>query len=345
MARQDRRPAASGRKAPPRPPASAPPAAPAPPSGLRAWISRPWFAPALFALVALVYFWEFPLSGKIIFGQDVGLDFHRGKAPVLEKLRDLVPPAWSPNMGGYPVSEELRHRYFPTYVIELFTTHQRAVGWRYLLAVFAAGYGMFLYLRRIGVHRWAALWGGLAFLSAPTLPQLPPGRPVRQDVGHRPLPLPLPLRGARHGRGTAGPGLVDGPGRAHRPRRLHPPPADAAVRPPGHGLLLPLQARPPAPARPDFPPPRRARRPLRPRRRPRPRPRRRGRLPGLPARQDAVQARRRSGRRRPHPRGAARPRPQLVPAPGGRWPASWSPSSAASTTPPTTGTATGAATP
>ena len=172
MARQDRR-RGQRRKAPPRPPAPAPPAAPAPPSALRAWISRPWFAPALFALVALVYFWEFPLSGKIIFGHDVGFDFHRGKAPVLEKLRDLVPPAWSPNMGGYPVSEELRHRYFPTYLIELFTTHQRAVGWRYLLAVFAAGYGMFLYLRRIGVHRWAALWGGLAFLSAPTFLSFP----------------------------------------------------------------------------------------------------------------------------------------------------------------------------
>ena len=162
MAKQDRR-------RDPRPKAQAP----ASPSALRAWIARPWFAPALFALVALVYFWEFPLGGQIIFGHDVGPDFHRGKAPVLEKLRDLVPPAWSPIMGGYPVSEEIRHKFFPTYLIDLFTTQQRAVGWRYLLVVFAAGYGMFLYLRRIGVHRWAALWGGLAFLSAPTFLSFP----------------------------------------------------------------------------------------------------------------------------------------------------------------------------
>ena len=165
-----RRPPAGTLEAEAPPPADAPPA---PPSAPRAWIRRPWFAPALFALVALVYFWEFPLSGKVIFGGDVGLDFHRGKAPVLEKLRDIVPPAWSPNMGGYPVSEELRHRYFPTYLIELFTTHQRAVGWRYLLVVFAAGWGMFLYLRQIGVDRRAALWGGLAFLSAPTFLSFP----------------------------------------------------------------------------------------------------------------------------------------------------------------------------
>ena len=177
MGKQDRR-RDHRRKADPRPraeapasPEATPAAAPAP--ALRRYISRPWFAPALFALVALVYFWEFPLSGKIIFGHDVGLDFHRGKAPVAEKLRDLVPPAWSPIMGGYPVSEEIRHKFFPTYLIELFTTHQRTVGWRYILVVFAAGYGMFLYLRQVGVHRWAALWGGLAFLSAPTFLSFP----------------------------------------------------------------------------------------------------------------------------------------------------------------------------
>ena len=171
MGKQDRR-RDPRHKAPPRPQAE-PASAPASASALKAWISRPWFAPALFALVALVYFWEFPLGGKVVFGGDVGLDFHRGKAPVAEKLRDLVPPAWSPIMGGYPVSEEIRHKFFPTYLIELFTTHQRAVGWRYVLVVFAAGWGMFLYLRQIGVHRWAALWGGLAFLSAPTFLSFP----------------------------------------------------------------------------------------------------------------------------------------------------------------------------
>jgi hypothetical protein len=76
-------------------------------------------------------------------------------------------------MGGYPISEEIRHKFFPTYLIELFTTKQRAIGWRYLLAVFGAGWGMFLYLRQIGLGRSAALWGGLAFLSAPTFLSFP----------------------------------------------------------------------------------------------------------------------------------------------------------------------------
>jgi len=134
---------------------------------LRQWWPKPWFAPALFALVALVYFWEFPLSDKVIHGEDTGTDFHKGKAPVVEKLKALEPAAWDQRMGGYPISEEIRHNFYPTYLIEIFTTKQRALGWRYLLAVFGAGWGMFLYLRQLGLGRPAALWAGLAYLSAP----------------------------------------------------------------------------------------------------------------------------------------------------------------------------------
>lgn len=161
-----------------RPEATPAPATAAPPpdgtsTDWQSWVRRSWFAPALYALVALVYFWQFPLSDKIIFGQDVGTDFHKGKAPVVEKLKELEPSAWDPRMGGYPISDEIRHKFFPTYLIELFTTKQRTIGWRYMLVVFAAGWGMFLYLRQIGVGRGAALWGGFAFLSAPTFLTFP----------------------------------------------------------------------------------------------------------------------------------------------------------------------------
>ena len=169
-------------------------------------IARPWFAPALFGLVALVYFWEFPLSGKIIFGSDIGTDYHKGTAPVVEKLGELVPSAWDPRMGGYPISDEIRHKFFPTYLIELFTTKQRAIGWRYLLAVFGAGWGMFLYLRQIGVSRAAALWGGLAFLSAPTFLSFPfAGQYAKMTVIALFPPLCLCLeRGMDGGRRAAG---------------------------------------------------------------------------------------------------------------------------------------------
>lgn len=166
MARQRRRSKAPAEAEPATTPGAAAP-------NWATYVRRPWFAPALFALIALVYFWEFPLSDKVIYGQDVGEDFHKGKAPVAQKLKELVPSAWDKRMGGYPISDEIRHKFFPTYLIELFTTKQRTIGWRYLLAVFGAGWGMFLYLRQIGVGRGVALWGGIAFLSAPTFLTFP----------------------------------------------------------------------------------------------------------------------------------------------------------------------------
>lgn len=134
---------------------------------------RRWFPLALYTVIALVYFWEIPLSEKVVFGQDIGLDFHKGRAPMTEKVADFLPAAWSSQMGGYPISDEIRHNYFPTYVFQLFTTYQRAVAWRYILTVIAAGFGMYLYLRQIGIGRLPALWGGIAFLSAPTFLSFP----------------------------------------------------------------------------------------------------------------------------------------------------------------------------
>ena len=138
---------------------------------------RPWFAPALFAILSVVYFWGFVTTDHVIFGSDVGTDFHRGAGTsLLEKVDELNPlnlPMWHRQMGGYPVFEEFRPSFFPAYLINFFTTYQRQIGWRYLLTAFLAGWAMFLYLREIRVHRGAALWGGVAFMSAPTFLAFP----------------------------------------------------------------------------------------------------------------------------------------------------------------------------
>ena len=103
---------------------------------------RPWFPVALFALLSLVYFHEFPLSDKVIFGLDVGTDFHRGKEGVGAKVAELSQPMWDAKLGGYPHSEEIRHQYFPLRVLYLFTSYQRYIGWRYILTTFFAGWAM-----------------------------------------------------------------------------------------------------------------------------------------------------------------------------------------------------------
>ncbi|MEE3235585.1 MAG: YfhO family protein [Candidatus Latescibacterota bacterium] len=73
-------------------------------------------------------------------------------------------------MGGLPSSEEIRPQYFPTYPLYFFTSSfHRYIGWRYIITMFVAGWGMFLFLRQIRVHHHVAMWGGVAYMSAPTL--------------------------------------------------------------------------------------------------------------------------------------------------------------------------------
>ena len=160
MSRKKRRPAGSPEPRPAR--AKAPEA-----DRFRFRLSSPWAVPAILALLTLLYFFDFPLSGKVIYGSDTGTDFHRGKEPFAEKLADYGPGAWKPTLGGYPASEEIRHDYFPTSLLKLFTSYQRHLGWRYMLTVFFAGWGMYRYLRVLSLARWPCLWGAVAFMFAP----------------------------------------------------------------------------------------------------------------------------------------------------------------------------------
>ena len=134
---------------------------------------RPWMPAALFLLLSLVYFSAVVLSGRIVFGHDVGTDFHRGKEPLVEKVETFPQPAWSDRMGGYPQSEGIRPQYFPTHLLTFFTTYQRHLAWRYILTMFVAGLAMYSYLRALGVGRGAATWGGVAYMSAPTFLSFP----------------------------------------------------------------------------------------------------------------------------------------------------------------------------
>ena len=132
------------------------------------------FPPIFFLALSLLYFYEFPLSDKIVFGMDVGTDYHKGAAlSFWDKVQTVDQPMWDPKMGGFPQSEAIRPQYFPTYVLYFFTTFQRYIGWRYILTMCVAGLGMYAYLRQIHVGGRAALWGGVAFMSAPTFLAFP----------------------------------------------------------------------------------------------------------------------------------------------------------------------------
>jgi hypothetical protein len=135
---------------------------------------RRFFPAVFFLLLSLIYFYEFPLSDQIIYGTDVGTDYHEGaNLSVWEKIQTVSQPMWNPKMGGFPQSEEIRPQYFPTYPIYFFTVFQRYIGWRYILTMFFAGLGMYTYLRQVNIGHRAALWAGVAFMSAPTFLAFP----------------------------------------------------------------------------------------------------------------------------------------------------------------------------
>ena len=110
------------------------------------------FPLVFFLALSLLYFYEFPLSDKIVYGLDVGADYHKGaELSLWEKVQTVDQPMWDPKMGGFPQSEGIRPQYFPAYVLYFFTTFQRYIGWRYILTMCVAGLGMYAYLRQIQV--------------------------------------------------------------------------------------------------------------------------------------------------------------------------------------------------
>ncbi len=141
-------------------------------SGPRIW-ERTWFPAALFLLLSLIYFSEVVLSGKVVFGIDIGTDYHKGLVPITEKIKMFSQPLWNAKFGGYPQSEEIRHHYFPTQLIYLFTSFHRHIAWRLILTMFVAGWAMYGYLRELKIQRWAAVWAGIAYMSAPTFLSFP----------------------------------------------------------------------------------------------------------------------------------------------------------------------------
>ncbi len=131
------------------------------------FLSRPWVPIVFFALLTAGYFYHLLITGDVIYGSDTGAEFHRGNEPFAEALKKLPPKNWSRFMGGTPESAALRSQYYPLVIIDLFTSEHRYFGWRYIFAMFTAGYFMYLCARSFGLHPLAALIAGAAYASAP----------------------------------------------------------------------------------------------------------------------------------------------------------------------------------
>ena len=131
------------------------------------FLSRPWVPIVFFALLTAGYFYHILITGDVIYGTDTGAEFHSGNEPFAEALSKLPQKNWSRYLGGMPESAALRAQYYPLKIIDLFTSEHRYFGWRYIFAMFTAGYFMYLCTRSFGLHPLAALIAGAAYASAP----------------------------------------------------------------------------------------------------------------------------------------------------------------------------------
>ena len=133
-----------------------------------------WLPPTLFAVLTAFLFRAFILTDGMLFGSDtlaLGYVARSLYAEALDSLGRI--PEWAPHiLGGTPFLNALSggdSLYPPSLLLLLVTETHRALGWKLLLHVFAAGLFFFGWIRAIGGSRPAALLGGTAYMLAPFL--------------------------------------------------------------------------------------------------------------------------------------------------------------------------------
>ena len=129
-----------------------------------------WLPAALYGLVTLVLFRKFVIADVMLFGSDtLGLGY-AARSFYAEAIRSGTFPLWNPRiLGGTPFVESLAggDSLYPTSLLLLFQETHRALGWKLVIHVFAAGLFMYGWARTLGVSKPSSLVAGLAYLMAP----------------------------------------------------------------------------------------------------------------------------------------------------------------------------------
>jgi len=131
-----------------------------------------WIPAAVFVGLTLLLFRDFVFSDRMLFGNDtLGLGYvaRAFYAHALTGLHTF--PKWNPEiLGGTPFLEALSggdSLYPPSLLLLLIMEPYRALGWKLVFHVGAAGFFMFGWVRALGASRPAALLGGTAYMLAP----------------------------------------------------------------------------------------------------------------------------------------------------------------------------------
>jgi hypothetical protein len=129
-----------------------------------------WFPAVLYGAVTLLLFRKFVFSGQMLLGQDTLALGFMARNFFAQALRAGVFPLWNPLiLGGTPFLDSLAggDSLYPTSILLVLMEPYRALGWKLILHVFAAGLFTFGWIRALGSSRTAALLCGLAYLLAP----------------------------------------------------------------------------------------------------------------------------------------------------------------------------------
>ena len=131
-----------------------------------------WLPGALFLLATVVLFGEFIFSDRMLHGDDILALGYMARDFFAERLSAGDLPLWAPRLlGGVPTLESISAAdgVYPTSLLYFVMDSYRAVGWRMVLHVLAAGFFMYGWSRSLGLSRAAATIGGLGWLMAPVM--------------------------------------------------------------------------------------------------------------------------------------------------------------------------------
>ncbi len=131
-----------------------------------------WLPGALFLLATVVLFGEFIFSDRMLHGDDILALGYMARDFFAERLSTGDLPLWAPRLlGGVPTLESISAAdgVYPTSLLYFVMDSYRAVGWRMVLHVLAAGFFMYGWSRSLGLSRAAATVGGLGWLMAPVM--------------------------------------------------------------------------------------------------------------------------------------------------------------------------------
>lgn len=129
-----------------------------------------WFPAVLYGAVTLLLFRKFVFSGQMLVGQDTLTLGFMARDFFAQALRQGTFPLWNPIiLGGTPFLDSLAggDSLYPTSLLLVLMEPFRALGWKLVLHVFAAGLFTYGWILALGRSRAAALLSGLAYLLAP----------------------------------------------------------------------------------------------------------------------------------------------------------------------------------